>query len=199
LCLKEPVWCLLKIAEVARSATPRSPDLSGRPAACGASRARERRASCMSRAVGVVVRAITVGSIGHRGAGMVATARSAGGQEARRCIEDVRHRRPRRTWRTGCAAGLPAANSCPRDTSGARGTGVDLRRGSAVGSSTTARSAVVSGSQLPSRLPTMEAGTDTLNRRSGSRIVRLKPGSSSTIEARPVFVRLTAHEDWSGR
>ena len=40
---KEPVGSLLKIEEVARSATPRSPDLSGRPAACGASWARERR------------------------------------------------------------------------------------------------------------------------------------------------------------
>ena len=34
---KEPVVSLSKIEEVARRATPRSPDSSGRPAACGAS------------------------------------------------------------------------------------------------------------------------------------------------------------------
>ena len=40
---KESVGSLPKIEEVAPCATPRSPDVSGRPAACGASWARERR------------------------------------------------------------------------------------------------------------------------------------------------------------
>ena len=64
---EEPVGSLSKIEEVARSATPRSPDLSGRPAACGASWARERRGSCMRRAE--LVRQGSCGAAGDGGRG----------------------------------------------------------------------------------------------------------------------------------
>ena len=94
------------------------------------------------------------------------------GRRARRCTEADRHRRPRRTWRAGCVAGIPATHSSPRDTSGARGTGVDPRRGSAVGSSTTARSAVVS--RLIARIA--RARAESLGTRALPRSVRHSAG-----------------------
>ena len=52
--------------------------------------------------VGVVARAMTVCGTNHRCAGMMATARSTGGWEARCCIETGGHCRPRSGWRGPC-------------------------------------------------------------------------------------------------